>query len=439
MFIETPWHDGDINNTNDLMDYYLDDISIIGPKASGGGEEPGDSLVELISDGSFQNGTGSWTAMGPTTLTQAANVGHNDAKCLKVENCAAEWHGARFDFNNPTPGKPYTFSAWVKYDTGDETEKIVATLTGNKDGEASYIPMGEVVAKKGEWANISYTLTMGSYDDDKAAVYVHMSSAADNKSMTFYMDDTSLTTPSDNMIRNGSFEEGIEPWTGMEDAKVAVTEAEAQSGKASAVVTERTACAHGPSQDLSNKLTPGNTYTIEAWVKYNEGIDTKKFNITIQNGPDYLHRTVLGSATAKRGEWTKITAVWTMPEDAIASQNYLFFETDWVAEPTKEADLMDFYVDNVSMIEKVNDAKEPAESGEHDYNGSNLDLVWQWNHNPNNNNWSLTERNGWLRLTTGNKASGILNARNTLTQRTYGPTCSGRIKMDISHMNSGYY
>ena len=160
--------------------------------------------------------------------------------------------------------------------------------------------------------------------------------------------------------------------------------------------------------------------------------------MTIQNGPDYKYRKVIKSATAKKGEWTQITGEYTMPDDAITNQNYIFFETGWVQSPTKTDDLMDFYVDNVTVKEKVVD-KEPAESGEHDYNGSDLDLVWQWNHNPNNNNWSLTDRAGWLRLTTGSKATSILNARNTLTQRTFGPTCSGKIKMDISGMKNGDY
>ena len=30
-----------------------------------------------------------------------------------------------------------------------------------------------------------------------------------------------------------------------------------------------------------------------------------------------------------------------------------------------------------------------------------LPLVWQWNHNPDNNLWSVSERNGYLRLKTG--------------------------------------
>ena len=53
------------------------------------------------------------------------------------------------------------------------------------------------------------------------------------------------------------------------------------------------------------------------------------------------------------------------------------------------------------------------------------------------NNWSLTERNGYLRLTTGNVVTNILEARNTLTQRTYGPACSGDVALEVSGMKNG--
>ena len=66
-----------------------------------------------------------------------------------------------------------------------------------------------------------------------------------------------------------------------------------------------------------------------------------------------------------------------------------------------------------------------------------LPLVWQWNHNPDNNLWSLTQRKGWLRLTTGRTDTAFLLARNTLTQRTIGPTCSGVTKLDVSGMKDG--
>ena len=78
-----------------------------------------------------------------------------------------------------------------------------------------------------------------------------------------------------------------------------------------------------------------------------------------------------------------------------------------------------------------------AESAENAWNGSDLGLQWQWNHNPDTRFWSLTERPGHLRLTTGSVASSILDARNTLTQRTLGPTSSGAISLDVSHMKDG--
>lgn len=66
-----------------------------------------------------------------------------------------------------------------------------------------------------------------------------------------------------------------------------------------------------------------------------------------------------------------------------------------------------------------------------------LPLVWQWNHNPDNKLWSLTQRPGFLRLTTARVDADFIKARNTLTQRTIGPECSGTIVMDISHMKDG--
>lgn len=68
-----------------------------------------------------------------------------------------------------------------------------------------------------------------------------------------------------------------------------------------------------------------------------------------------------------------------------------------------------------------------------------LSLVWQWNHNPDNRLWSLIERPGYLRMRTGRVDADFLAARNTLTQRTFGPQCSGTVSMDVSHMNNGDY
>ena len=68
-----------------------------------------------------------------------------------------------------------------------------------------------------------------------------------------------------------------------------------------------------------------------------------------------------------------------------------------------------------------------------------LKPVWQWNHIPDPNGWSLTERKGWLRLKTTAVVKSIREARNTLTQRTFGPTCSGEVLLDASGLKDGDY
>lgn len=68
---------------------------------------------------------------------------------------------------------------------------------------------------------------------------------------------------------------------------------------------------------------------------------------------------------------------------------------------------------------------------------ANLPLVWQWNHNPDNSLWSVSERKGFLRLKTGRIDSIFLKSRNTLTQRTFGPVCAGITMLDASKMKEG--
>ena len=72
-----------------------------------------------------------------------------------------------------------------------------------------------------------------------------------------------------------------------------------------------------------------------------------------------------------------------------------------------------------------------------DFSAEKLGLHWQWNHNPVDAAWSLTERPGWLRLKTSRVVPNLYLAPNTLTQRMEGPTCSGSVKLDLSKMKDG--
>lgn len=65
-----------------------------------------------------------------------------------------------------------------------------------------------------------------------------------------------------------------------------------------------------------------------------------------------------------------------------------------------------------------------------------LGLQWQWNHNPDNSKWTLTERPGYMRLK-ASQAANLKEARNTLTQRVQGPSSEGSVVMGLAGLKEG--
>ena len=72
-----------------------------------------------------------------------------------------------------------------------------------------------------------------------------------------------------------------------------------------------------------------------------------------------------------------------------------------------------------------------------DFSSKELGLRWQWNHNPIDEAWSLTERPGYLRLKTNKVVESIYTARNTITQRMEGPRSSAVVALDLRGMKEG--
>lgn len=91
----------------------------------------------------------------------------------------------------------------------------------------------------------------------------------------------------------------------------------------------------------------------------------------------------------------------------------------------------------LTMRKPVSDSKIKSIVVSDDFKSDKIDINWQWNHNPDNTLWSLTENPGCLRLHTGKVVGNIYEAPNTLTQRMEGPLCSGSVKINLSKMRDG--
>lgn len=256
------------------------------------------------------------------------------------------------------------------------------------------------------------------------------------------------------LFGNPGIESGsTEGWMANDSATLSTT-ADAHSGSTAIAVTGRSTTGSGPAQSVTGKVQHGVTYDVSAWVKYENPASpaTKQFLITARYGGGSTTFTNLSPATVvTRGSWGKVTGSFTIPASQALSDVRIFIETPWTSTPSTAPDthLMDFTVDDVSLVGRpvTTELPQPDEIAP---NGSNLDLAWEWNHSPDNRYWSLTDREGWLRMTTGKVVTGaythrgsggeltwLEEARNMLSQRTFGPRQSVETKLDISGMNDG--
>ncbi|HEV2578920.1 MAG TPA: glycoside hydrolase 43 family protein [Acidobacteriaceae bacterium] len=71
-----------------------------------------------------------------------------------------------------------------------------------------------------------------------------------------------------------------------------------------------------------------------------------------------------------------------------------------------------------------------------EFNKRILGPNWEWNHNPVNSKWSLTERPGYLRLH-AMPSPDLLHARNTLTENMQDESFEVTTRIDLEHTSDG--
>jgi beta-xylosidase len=71
-----------------------------------------------------------------------------------------------------------------------------------------------------------------------------------------------------------------------------------------------------------------------------------------------------------------------------------------------------------------------------EFDTKTLGLQWEWNHNPVNTQWSLTERPGYLRLK-ALPAVNFVSARNTLTQVLHGRSSQITTRLSLTSLAEG--
>lgn len=250
------------------------------------------------------------------------------------------------------------------------------------------------------------------------------------------------------LVQNPGFENGsVAPWGSQFGATISLESTTVAAGGSSLKVANRTVNGSAPNQQLNGKLQRGVTYTVSAKIRYESGPATVRFNLATDWGSGVQ---VMATANVPVGQWTTVSGTYTLPNTANVNNLKFAIETPW-ANPQPVSSSVEYLVDDVSIIGQA-PSIEYAHPDEIAPNGSRLALQWEWNHAPDNRYWSLTDRDGWLRLTTGKVVTGTFKhekltnddeltyfeeARNMLSQRSFGPRQSAETSLDISGMKDG--
>ena len=155
--------------------------------------------------------------------------------------------------------------------------------------------------------------------------------------------------------------------------------------------------------------------------------------VVIQDDRSYpangLHQG--GMVELKNGDWWFVIMQDRGPIGRVPCLLPVEWKDGWPILGVNGKDAVTYQKPAVGKTFKI---KSPATSDEFDK--KKLGLQWQWNHNPDNTRWSLSERPGYMRLK-ASQAKDLTQARNTLTQRVQGPLSSGAVEMDISGLKDG--
>ncbi|GAA3037640.1 family 43 glycosylhydrolase [Microbacterium dextranolyticum] len=256
------------------------------------------------------------------------------------------------------------------------------------------------------------------------------------------------------LFANANLDAGTTGWIVNDNATLTASP-NGHNGSSAVLISDRKTTGSGIAQDVSGKVQHDVTYDISAWVKYDKATSpaTKQFILTARYGNGTY--TNLANVTATNGQWAQIKGSFTVPSSQPLDSMRIFLETPWTSatnvQASPDAHVMDVLVDDLSLRGRPLTTEAPS-ADEIAYNGSDLDPAWEWNHAPDNRYWSLTERPGWLSLTNGKVVTGqykyaklsgkddltwFEEARNTLSQRTFGPKQSVETTIDVSRMKDG--
>ncbi|NQX59768.1 endo-1,4-beta-xylanase [Paenibacillus qinlingensis] len=311
----------------------------------------GQIASNLFANPDFETGTvNGWTARGNSTLTVNSDA-HTGAYSMKVVRTAAFRGVQQSVYGKMKVGSEYDISLWVKVDAAGAGKEIRLTLDKSIDGGTKPSVFKGVGSAKnlvaGQWTQIQATYKVT--EETSGAITnltLYLESATD--AFDIYVDDAVLLEKPNELVSNSGMELGVSPWQIRGSGVVLQAVYAPQpvyNGTKSLLVSGRSANWKGVMQPMITKLVKGKTYIVSAWVRLPEGKE-EKVSLSLQKviGGVTSYQGV-ASVTANGQEWKQISGAFTLEYTGTLTSLDLYFETASTGT--------DFYLDDVSVVEKV--------------------------------------------------------------------------------------
>ena len=311
--------------------------------------------AQVVLQHGFEDGTTQgWFARGGTiaVVSEAAASG---VYSLKQTGRTAAWNGPGLMLTTLLEkDTPYEFSAAVRLTTGQPATTLKMTMARVPlGGSAAY----EEIAPSASVTDAAWVTLRGTYrfsgDVDSLMLYVESAS----ETADYYLDDVRISrVVPDQSGFLSDFEDGTllgyttpggtpRYWAGRGPTVVTNVADTAQSGARSLLASGRTSSWNGPSIDILGKMTNGFRYRITTWVKLADGSPDTNLRVSIQRtlAGATSYQTVIPNTLVTAGQWTRLTALFTMTSDADSLSIYV--ETN----ETGSGPMVSFYIDDFEL------------------------------------------------------------------------------------------
>ena len=310
------------NNTTTGGTYYFDDIQM-GVHV----DENAVSGVELVPNGTFEDGREGWATLSGTTVSNKA--AHGGSQSIRTTNTASNWQTMlKSDPIAVQGGAKHKFSFWYYYDGSTANASFYFYI---KDGANSYnIAEGILAPEKARtWYYAECVFDMA----DEPTILILLQNRTVGDGGVYYFDDISLIGPEKGddggddeeaveMLQNGDFETGDKTGWNL-NSGTRLNNVVTHGGNYS-VATGNTATAYQVMMSQFFKTTIKKQYTITFWYCYDGSYSQPAFHLFVKNG-DKSKDLASGTFTAEKpNTWYQATLIFNSGENedvAIFLQN----------------------------------------------------------------------------------------------------------------------